>query len=88
MEKDYLLLKWGTLKGWTLNSDKGQELLKRYFAIGSSASAMMQHDTPEQKELICQMIDECDGEISSDWTGETFTKEKAKEYVMDYGKDS
>lgn len=85
-EKDHLLLKWGTLKSWHLHSVRGKELLDKYFAIGSSASVIMQHDTDEQKQLICQMIDECNGEISSDWTGEVFTKETAKQYVMEYGK--
>lgn len=32
---DYLVLKWGTLKAWNLTSDKGRELLERYFALGS-----------------------------------------------------
>lgn len=84
-EDDYLLFKWGTLKGWSLNTQKGKDLLKRYFEIGSSESAIMQHDSDEQKKLICQMIDECRGTLQSDWTGEMFTKEKAKDYVMNYG---
>jgi len=81
---DHILLKWGTLKSWNLHSKKGKKLLEKYNSLGSSMSAMQQHDTDEQKELICQMIDECDGFIQSDWTGEYFTREKAKEYVMDY----
>ena len=83
---DHLLFKFGTLKSWELTSDKGKELLQKYFALGSSGATMTQHDTPEQKELICQMIDECDGGIQSDWTGEFFTKEEAKEYIKEYGK--
>lgn len=84
---DYLLLKWGTLKGWDLSSDKGKELLVKYHELGSSTSAMTQHDTPEQKQIICEMIDECFGTISSDWSGEYYTKQQAKDYVMDYGKE-
>lgn len=83
--EDHILLKWGTLKSWNLTSEHGRELLKQYFALGSSASAMMQHDTNEQKQLILQMIDECKGIIQSDWTGEYFTKKAAKAYVMEYG---
>lgn len=86
-EKDHLSLKWGTLKAWNLSSEKGLELLRKYHALGSSAGAMMQHDTPEQKVLICQMIDECAADkIFLDWNGVYVSKEKAKKYVMEYGK--
>jgi len=84
-DTEYLVLKWGTLKAWNLTSDKGRELLERYFASGSSISAMMQHDTPEQKDLICQMIDECAAPtIRLDWDGVDVNKEDAKKYVMGY----
>jgi hypothetical protein len=85
--KDYILLKWGTLKGWCLkNSPEAFECLKKYEEIGSSASAMMQKDTPEQKELICEMIDKVNGTIQNDWSGEDWTndREAAKKYVMEY----
>lgn len=86
-EKDSISLKWGTLKGWHLHSDKGLELLKKYHALGASYSAMAQHDTPEQKELICQMIDECNSEtIHLEWDGVDVSKDDAKKYVMDYGR--
>ncbi len=85
--EDYLTLKWGTLKAWNLTSERGQELLKRYFELGSSASAMLQEDTPEQKELILQMIDECGAEtILLDWDGVHVSKDEAKDYIRDYGK--
>lgn len=90
MEKennDYLLLKWGTLKGWCFkNSPEALEALKEYNSIGSSISAMMQKDTPRQKELICTMIDKVNGSVQSDWTGEDWTdnRQAAKEYVMNY----
>ena len=83
--EDYLTLKWGTLKAWKLTSPKGQELLRKYIDLGASMSAMTQHDTPEQKELICQMIDECGApEIYLDWDGKHVSKEDAKKYVMEY----
>lgn len=86
---DHLSLKWGTLKAWTLTSEKGLELLRKYHALGSSLGAMTQHDTPEQKELICQMIDECGtSEIHLDWDNKYVSKEEAKKYVMEYGKKS
>ena len=86
--QNYLTLKWGTLKSWDFtNSEKGKELLKEHCEIGSGLSAMTQHDTIRQKEIICELIDLCDGDtIYLDWDGEYVSKEKAKEYVMNYGK--
>lgn len=84
-DQDHLALKWGTLKAWNLTSERGKELLRSYFAIGASVGAMTQHDTPEQKELICQMIDECGApEIFLDWDGKYVSKDEAKKYVRNY----
>jgi len=85
--KNYLTLKWGTLKAWNFEgNEKAAKLLKRYYEIGSSFFAMAQRDTPEQKEIICKLIDLTPGGIYLDWDGEYVSKEKAKEYVMNYGK--
>ena len=88
METGYIALKWGTLKRWNVTTDKGMELLKKYHEIGLSLSAMAQDDTPEQKQIICDLIDECDNPqgIYLDWDGEYVSKEEAKKYVMEYGK--
>lgn len=80
----HLLFKWGTLKSWDVTSERGLQLLKEYGEIGSSASAIMQRDNDRQRDIICELIDECDGPIQSDWTGEYFTKEQAKAYILDY----
>lgn len=87
--ENYLTLKWGTLKSWDFTgSEKGKALLKEYNEIGSSFSAMAQKDTQRQKEIICELIDLCDGDtIYLDWDGDDVTKDKAKEYVLNYGKD-
>lgn len=85
---DALSLKWGTLKSWNIHSDTGKALLKRYYEIGSSLGAMQQRDTPEQKEIICQLIDGCEGDIYLDWDGKYVSKEKAKEYVRNYERQS
>jgi hypothetical protein len=82
--EDYLLLKWGTLKSWDFHTDRAKELLKEYSGLGSSASAMLQKDTDRQKQIICELIDECDGVIQNDWDGNYYTKQQAKEYVMGY----
>lgn len=85
--KNRLTLKWGTLKSWHFDSEKGRALLKEYNQIGSSYSAMAQNDTPRQKEIICELIDECDGDtIYLHWDGKDVSKQEAKDYVMSYNR--
>ena len=82
----YLTLKWGTLKSWDFSSsEEAKELMQEYIEIGSSISAMAQKDTPRQKEIICSLIDLCDGDtIYMEWDGEDVSKADAKEYVINY----
>lgn len=82
-----IVLKWGTLKGWDIQTEQGMALLKRYVELGASHGAAQQRDTPEQKEIICQLID-CADEIYLDWDGEYVSKEKAKEYVRNYRREA
>jgi hypothetical protein len=83
--KERLYLKWGTLKGWDNASARTIEALNKYHAFGVSAhGVMMQHDTPEQKEALCEVIDAIDGEIISEFSGEIMTKAQAKAYVREY----
>lgn len=86
---DYIRFKWGTVKGWNLeNSPKAFEKMCLYLDEGKhSVSAMCQDDTEKQKQLLCDVIDSFDGQMTSDWSGEVFTKESAKAYIMNYGKD-
>jgi hypothetical protein len=83
-----ITLKWGTLKSWdATDSKEGEKLLKEYCEIGSSRGAMTQRDTPRQKEIICELIDLCDGDtIYLEWDDDYVSKEKAKEYVKNYRK--
>ena len=82
-----LTLKWGTLKAWNFaGMPDAIELLKKYKEIGYSYSAMNQRDTPEQKEIIYQLIDLIPGEIYLEWDNKYVSKERAKEYVKSYGK--
>ena len=78
-----LILKWETLKSWDFtDSEKGGILLKEYRKIGESFSAMMNFDTPRQKEIICELIDLCDGDtIYLEWDGKELSKQEAKDYV-------
>lgn len=80
-----LTLKWGTLKGWNLESEACMEALRRYHEQPVSMGCATQHDTPEQKQALCDLIDAIDGEIWNDWEGGTMTKEAAKKYVLEYG---
>ncbi len=84
---EHLTLKWGTLKSWNVEGEAAMEALQRYADAGPmSMSAMMQHDTAEQKEAICDMIDAMDVEyVYNDWSGEKMSKEAAKRYVREYG---
>ncbi len=83
---DSLLLKWGTLKGWDLKSEASRAAAQAYLNAGpqSGAGAMTQHDTDEQREAMCALIDAIDGPIQNDWSGEIMTKEEAKKYVREY----
>lgn len=84
MSAEYLLLKWGTLKGWNLTSEASRAAAQKYADFGMSMGAMQQHDGPEQKEALCELIDAIDGEITNDWSGERMSKDEAKKYVREY----
>lgn len=81
---EYLLLKWGTIKGVNVESDAGKAALRKYEEEDVALGAMQQRDTPKQKEAICELIDAIDGPIENDWSGEKMTKDEAKKYVMEY----
>lgn len=50
-------------------------------------SAICQHDTQRQKEIICELIKIGKfKKVYLDWDDVYVSKKKAKEYVMNYGK--
>ena len=79
-----LLLKWGTIKGWDNFSEKSQEIVRRYFADGMSMSCAMERPDEARKAILCELIDQLDGEIKNDWSGEIMSKDEAKRYVKEY----
>lgn len=86
--EEYLTLKWGSLKSWNFEGDKARELLNEWSELGVSMSAMAHHDTPKQKEIICELIDVGDFDtVYLDWDDKEISKEEAKEYVLSYGRD-
>ena len=85
-QRPYLLLKWGTLKGWgNITSPETQELLKKYHESGVSMSAMSQHDSPEQKAILVELIRQHAGDIVNDWSGENYSSDEAIAYIANYG---
>lgn len=83
-EKEYLTLKWGTLKAWNFG-DWAKPLFKEYGDIGSAYGVAQQHDTLRQKEIICELIEKGNfKKVYLDWDGIEVSKAKAKKYVMNY----
>lgn len=82
--EDFLLLKWGTIKGYCFeNSPKARKLIREYYKLGRSFSTALQTDTIKQKKLVCKIIDAVNGPVTNDWTGATYRKAaSAKRYVM------
>lgn len=81
-----LTLKWGTVKGWDLETDEAVAAIQKWQNYGTSLSAAMQHDTPEQKQALLDAIDHMD-EIWLDWEGKRVSREEAKEYLRNYGRE-
>jgi len=78
-----LTLKWGTVKGWDLETHEAKVALQKWADGGVSLSAAAQKDSPEQKQALLDAIDFMD-EIWLDWEGKQVSKEEAKEYILNY----
>lgn len=81
---EHLLLKWGSVKGWDNLSEKSVSIMERYFADGVPMSATADKPDDARKSILCELIDQLDGEIKNDWSGEIMTKDEAKDYVLNY----
>lgn len=80
-----LTLKWGTIKGWHVETDAALAAIQKWADGGRSMSVMAQNDSPDQKQAILDAIDHMD-EIWLDWEGKKVSREEAKAYVRDYRK--
>lgn len=83
-----LTLKWGTIKGWDDLSESSLEIVRRYFADGQPLSCMADRPDEDRKQILCELIDQLDGEIYLDWDGKYVTRDEAKKYVTTYGQRS
>lgn len=81
---EHLLLKWGTVKDWGGFTEQSQKIMRRYFADGIPMSCMADHPDESRKVILCELIDQLDGQIQDDWSGEAMTKAEAKKYIMEY----
>ena len=82
-----LTLKWGTVKGWRLDTEEAKAALRAWAEHGVSASAICQHDTPEQRQALLRLIELMD-EIWLDWDERRVSREEAKAYIQSYGEAS
>lgn len=79
-----LLLKWGTIKSWHDLTERSIEIMTRYFENGVPMSCIADQPDSNRKHILCELIDQLNGEIHNDWSGEMMSKEEAKKYIMDY----
>lgn len=86
VEKDYVTLKWGTVKSYSIQNEETWKIMEKYLDGGSSISAMAQRDTPEQKQLLCQVLESIGEPVYLEWDGKYVSIEEAKEYILNYGK--
>ncbi|MBN9007557.1 MAG: hypothetical protein J0H40_19340 [Rhizobiales bacterium] len=86
MSREYIWLKWRTLKEVASDDPRVLAALRKYHADTVMMGAATQEDTPAQKEALCEMIDviaENGGAIINAWTMQPMTAEQAKKYVKE-----
>lgn len=85
MSEPYLLLKWGTLKGWGNIPEENHPLLQD-FMEDAPASCISDHPYDARKAILCKLIRAHKGDIQNNWDGAHYTPDQAVDYVMNYGK--
>jgi len=85
--KDYIWIKWGTLKEVQYSTVEQFAALKRYHDRGPvSMGAMQREDNSAQKQALCDLIDAISkngGDVIDAWTMKTITVAEAKRWVME-----
>lgn len=86
--KDFLLLKWGSLKSWDVSSNpKAIRLVEKWIKHSVNYSSIEHLNNEEQRDILCDLIRAHTGKIQDDWGGRVFTKEEAIEYIKNYYKE-
>ena len=69
------------IPGRPMTNSKG--IIERF----PNSGVYRRNDTSRQKEIICELIDLCDGDtIYLDWDDKDVSKQKAKDYVLNYSR--
>lgn len=82
MQGDLITLKHGRLKDWAATDLSNLQLLHEYLAIDKAQRP--RKDTPRQKELLLQMIDQFQNVLHDDETDWSNDKKAAKDYILNY----
>lgn len=88
-QKEYLALKWGGIKGYNIKTPASKAALDNFKSLNDGCvGGMFNRQNSAQKEALCKLIDVLDAsEIFLSWDAEYVSKERAKEYIMNYGKE-
>lgn len=90
--KNYITLKWGTIKSYSFpDNPKAIELIREIDEIDENftgeSNGLRNPQSDRQKEILCELIDLSDGDtIYLHWEGRDASKQEAKDYVNNYGK--
>ena len=86
-QEQTISLKWGTLKAWDVDDDNAGaiDLIKRYHAEGVCYSVACQHDSPEQKQILIDLISLPDMKVYLSWDGKFVSQEEGVKYIREYG---
>ena len=80
-----LILKCGTVKGWSGLDEAAQIAMQKFSDLGMSMGAMQQEMTPDHIKALCGVVDVVDEPIYNDWSGEEMTRDEAKKYIREFG---
>lgn len=87
-EKSELMLKWGTVKGWSgfYEGEPPMIALEKWAAISGVSGGAATHDnTDAHRAALCEVVDAVDL-VYYEWDGRYMSKDEAKAYIMGYRK--